>query len=151
MRTEENVQMALSKSAISSPLENLFSSGALSGDWLQLQPSQGARDCKVKYRIGGSDANPNLYFESVCGSGETNKPTFKGTQPGNSISSMSSEVFGRKCKHFRLDSVLIKILVQNHFSTAESCSGLTPETFFCFGGFTNCFNSNLISCALETT
>ncbi|KAI8544098.1 hypothetical protein RHMOL_Rhmol08G0269200 [Rhododendron molle] len=83
---EENVQMALSKSAISSPLENLFSAGALSGDWLQLQPSQGAGDCKVKYRIGGSDANPNLYFESVCGSGETNKPTFKGTQPGNNIS-----------------------------------------------------------------
>ncbi|KAF7135281.1 hypothetical protein RHSIM_Rhsim08G0197200 [Rhododendron simsii] len=95
---EENVQMALSKSAISSPLENLFSAGALSGDWFQLQASQGARDCKVKYRIGGSDANPNSYFESVCGSGETNKPTFKGTQPGNSISSMSSEVFGRKSR-----------------------------------------------------
>lgn len=121
--------MALSKSAISSPLENLFSAGALSGDWLPLQPSQGARDCKVKYRIGGSDgtvnfsrdtaecvnsnqkANPNLYFEAVCGSGETNKPTFNGTQPGDSISSMSSEVFGRKCKHFRFRFRFDKILV----------------------------------------
>ncbi|KAH7866028.1 hypothetical protein Vadar_014435 [Vaccinium darrowii] len=110
---EEKVQMSLSKSAISSPLENLFSAGAM--NWLELKPSHGAQDSKVKYHIGGSEgpvnfsrdtvehvksyhkASQNLNFEAMCCRGETNKPNIKGTQPGNSLSSIvSSEVFGKK-------------------------------------------------------